>query len=54
MFPGDPDFWQPIYNQVLESFTFIPLEGEDTAAPGPWQGGGGAGGMIVESEEVIE
>jgi len=56
MFPDPEGYWQGIYNQILNSFTFIPLEGEEetATAPGPWQGSGGAGGIIEEPEEVIE
>lgn len=54
MMPGKEGYWQEIYDQILSSFTFVPLEGEEAAAPGPWEGAGGGGGIIEESEEVIE
>lgn len=54
MVPDEEGYWQEIYNQILSSFTFIPLGGEEAIAPGPWEGAGGAGGIIEEPEEVIE
>lgn len=52
MFPDEESYWQKIYNQILDSFTFIPLEGEE--APAPATTGGGDEGIIWEAEEVIE
>lgn len=54
MTPDEEDYWQGAYDSIVSSFTFIPLEGEEAVAPGPWEGGGGAGGIIEEPEEVIE
>lgn len=54
MFPDEEGYWQEVYDQILTSFAFIPLEGEEAVAPGPWEGEGGAGGIIEEPEEVIE
>lgn len=64
MIPDGEGYWQEVYDQVIDSFAFIPLEGEpafagasagkEAVAPGPWEGGGGAGGIIEEAEEVIE
>lgn len=51
MTPDDQGYWQAVYDQVLKSFTFIPLEGEATTAPAPAES---SGGIIEESEEVIE
>lgn len=46
-------WWEETYNQILSSFEFIPLAGEETA-PGAWEGTGGGGGVIEEEEEVVE
>lgn len=54
MIPDEQGFWSEIYDQILSSFAFIPLESEESVAPGPWEGTGGAGGIIEEPEEVIE
>lgn len=54
MTPDGEDYWQKVHDEILSSFTFIPLEGEKATAPGPWEGEGGAGGIIEEAEEVIE
>lgn len=54
IFPDEEGYWQEIYDQILSNFTFIPLEGEEAVAPGPWEGVGGVGGIIEEPEEVIE
>lgn len=54
MLPEDESFWQEIFDEVASSFTFIPLESEEPAAPGAWEGSGGSGGVIEEAEEVIE
>ena len=54
MLPDEEGYWQGVHDQILSSFVFIPLEGEEAVAPGPWEGEGGAGGIIVEPEEVIE
>jgi len=51
MTPDDQDYWQAVYDQILKSFTFIPLEGEATTAPAPAES---SGGIIEEPEEVIE
>lgn len=51
MTPDDQDYWQAVYDQILKSFTFIPLEGEVTTAPAPVES---SGGIIEELEEVIE
>ncbi|OGV89303.1 hypothetical protein A2Z41_03290 [Microgenomates group bacterium RBG_19FT_COMBO_39_10] len=53
MYPDEEDYWQEVYSGILDTFTFIPLEGEETDSTG-WQGEGGAGGIIEEPEEVIE
>ncbi|HUV43154.1 MAG TPA: hypothetical protein VMY36_04625 [Patescibacteria group bacterium] len=52
MYPDEENYWQEVYNNILDTFTFIPLEGEETESG--WQGAGGAGGIIEEAEEVIE
>lgn len=54
MFPDEEGYWQGVYDQVLTSFTFVPLEGEEAVAPAPWEGPGEAGGIIEEPEEMIE
>lgn len=48
MLPGDVQFWQPIYDQVIKSFQFIPLP---TKIPQPQTGGTTE---IWEEEEVVE
>lgn len=54
MIPDGEGYWQEVYDQVIGSFAFIPLGDEEAVAPGPWEGAGGAGGIIEEAEEVIE
>jgi len=54
MIPDEEGYWQEVYDQILATFAFVPLEGEEAVAPGPWEGAGGAGGIIEEPEEVIE
>lgn len=53
MTPDEEGYWQGVYSQILDSFTFIPLEGEEVAAP-ETTGGSGDAGVIWEAEEVIE
>ncbi|MBM3205448.1 hypothetical protein FJZ41_01180 [Candidatus Shapirobacteria bacterium] len=56
VYPED-SWWNDVYLQVLDSFEFIPLPGEDKAkvkAPGAWSGEGGESGIIDEGEETIE
>ena len=53
MTPDEEGYWQEIYNQILSSFTFIPLEGEEGVVPETTSGGGDEG-IIWEAEEVIE
>lgn len=50
MYPGDEGYWQEVYDQILESFVYVPVEGEEVAAPAD----GGGGNIIYESEGVIE
>ena len=52
LYPDEEGYWQEVFNQILDSFTYIPLEGEEAAAPETT--GGGGGGIIYETEEVIE
>jgi len=47
-------YWQGVSDQILSSFEFIPLAGEEKAAPGAWEGTGGGGGVIEEEEEIVE
>lgn len=55
MTPDEESYWQDVYNQILGSFAFIPLEGEEAVSPSTTEGGGGGGGGIIyEAEEVIE
>lgn len=53
MTPDEEGYWQDVYNQILDSFAFIPLEGEEAAAPETTSGGGDEG-VVWETEEVIE
>jgi hypothetical protein len=50
----EDEWWNEVYNQILSSFEFIPLVGEEKAAPGPWEGTGGGAGVIEEEEEMVE
>ena len=51
MIPDKEGYWNKVYDQVLKSFTFIPLEGEEKAISVPDQGGAN---IIEEVEEIIE
>ena len=54
MIPDKEGYWSKVYDQILKSFTFIPLEGEASSAETS-EGQGGAGANIIEeAEEVIE
>ena len=54
MIPDKEGYWSKVYDQILKSFTFIPLEGEASSAEAS-EGQGGAGANIIEeAEEVIE
>lgn len=53
--PGEGDFWQNIYQQILKSFAFKPLSEEEKALLEEGEERGEAsGGVIYEEEEVIE
>jgi hypothetical protein len=50
-------WWNETYNQILKSFEFIPLQGEEISAPAKVSGSSGQtveGGIIDEGEEVVE
>lgn len=51
--PDEEGFWQEIFDQILTSFAFIPIEGEETAPAGGESAPAGDG-IIWEAEEVIE
>ena len=51
MMPDEKGYWNEVYNQLLKSFVFIPLEGEEEAVSAPAQSGAN---IIEEAEEVIE
>jgi len=51
----DQDYWQPVYKQILDSFKFIPLEGETEAQFEDWfKGFDTSGADVVEPVEVIQ
>lgn len=52
MTPDKQGYWQAVYDQILTSFTFIPIEGEEAAPEG--QGKTAPANIIEEPEEVIE
>jgi hypothetical protein len=54
MEPGEEGYWQEIFDQILESFAFIPIEGEEVAEPAEDGGASAGSGVIWEVEEVIE
>lgn len=54
MTPDEEGYWQETLNQILSSFTYLPLEGEEAIAPATGGSGGGGGGIVEEAEEVIE
>jgi len=45
---GDNRFWQPIYDQIIQSFEFVPLETEAPQAPAKSAGSGVSGGGAGE------
>lgn len=49
--PGDVSFWQPVYDQIVSSFEFIPLAAAESKPPATT---GGGASEIWEEEEVIE
>ncbi len=49
--PDSEGFWQGVFDQVLSSWAFIPIEGEEVAPVG---GETSSEGIIWEAEEVIE
>ncbi|HUS52157.1 MAG TPA: hypothetical protein VMX77_01680 [Candidatus Bathyarchaeia archaeon] len=51
--PDKEGFWQGIFDQILTSFAFIPVEGEEVAPAGGESAPAGDG-IIWEAEEVIE
>jgi len=56
VYPQD-SWWNETYNQILKSFEFIPLQGEEISAPAKVSGSSGQtseGGIIDEGEEVVE
>ena len=56
VYPED-QWWNQVYNQILSSFEFIPLQGEEISTPAKVSGSSGQtseGGIIDEGEEVIE
>ena len=56
VYPRD-SWWNETYNQILKSFEFIPLQGEEISAPAKVSGSSGQtseGGIIDEGEEVVE
>jgi len=56
VYPQD-SWWNKTYNQILESFEFTPLEGEEVSTPGKISGSSGqqsGEGIIDEGEEIIE
>ncbi|MFC1790357.1 hypothetical protein ACFLZP_02640 [Patescibacteria group bacterium] len=56
MIPDKDGYWQQVFDRVLESLEFIPLEGESAVAPASGNTGssGGGGQIVEEAEEVIE
>jgi hypothetical protein len=56
MMPDEGGFWQKVYDDLLASFEFIPLEDEEKAAAPSSAGSTSGGGsqIIEEPEEVIE
>ncbi len=54
MEPEGEDFWLEVFDQILESFAFIPIEGEEVAEPADGGGAPAGSGVIWEVEEVIE
>jgi hypothetical protein len=54
MEPDEEGYWQGIFDQILESFAFIPIEGEETTPAGGGEAPAGGSGVILEEEEVIE
>jgi uncharacterized protein YxeA len=56
VYPED-QWWNQVYNQILSSFEFIPLQGEEISTPPKVSGSSGQtseGGIIDEGEEVVE
>jgi len=56
VYPQD-SWWNETYNQILKSFEFIPLQGEEISTPAKVSGSSGQtveGGIIDEGEEVVE
>jgi hypothetical protein len=52
MTPDEEGYWQKVFDQILASFEFVPLEGDEIAPP--VAGSDTGGNIIYESEEVIE
>ena len=55
-YPQD-SWWNQTYNQILSSFEFIPLQGEEISTPAKVSGSSGqttGGGIIDEGEEIVE
>ncbi len=54
VYPQD-SWWNQTYNQILESFEFIPLQGEITSPQTSGSSGQNSGGGIIdEGEEIVE
>lgn len=54
---SEDTWWAETYNQILESFEFIPLQGEEAPTPAKVSGSSGQtneGGVVDEGEEVVE
>ena len=51
---GSGDYWPEVLTSVMDSFAFIPLEGEEVESTTTSGGNQGGGGIIEEAEEVIQ
>jgi len=51
---GDDDYWQSVYDQVVGSFVFKPIEGDSGSGAPAADPGGAAGDYSVDEEEVLE
>ncbi|MBL7150769.1 hypothetical protein ISS86_02475 [Candidatus Microgenomates bacterium] len=54
MIPDKKGYWQKVYDKILSSFKFIPLEGEETAPVQAEPAEPASANIIEEAEEMIE
>ena len=54
MTPDKTGYWQKVYDKILSSFKFIPLEGEETAPVPAEPAETAPANIIEEAEEMIE